>query len=176
MFFADAIQTRKHNWHYNSIIFLNKRHGIFIIPEVQRSLCNLRWKREFQRFSSSVMDAKALHYGAHTLPENVDWRHIWRFDEIVALEFSQIAVDRWHPKFLLFHLKTSLLSVNMSSARISRGHARPAQSERHPFPEIVPHSTLAEHDIMINISLCEVATELWPETAYAPLSEVMRNR
>lgn len=102
-------------------------------------------------------------------PENVDWRHIWRFDEIVALEFLRIAVDRWHPKFLLFHLKTSLPFVNMSSAKISIDHAQQAQSAQRPSREIVPHSTLTEHDIMINISLCEVATKLWPETVYAPL-------
>lgn len=48
----------------------------------------------------------------------------------------------------------------MFLARISTDHARLAQLKPHPFREIVPHNMLTEHDIMINISLCEVATEL----------------
>lgn len=42
MLFANAIQAREHDRHYDRIIFFNQRHGIFIVPEVQCSFSNLQ--------------------------------------------------------------------------------------------------------------------------------------
>lgn len=39
--FADAVQRREHDRHDHLVVLLHQRHHILIVPDVQRSLCNL---------------------------------------------------------------------------------------------------------------------------------------
>ena len=42
--FVSPVEGWEHYWHYNLIIFINQWGYVFIIPEIQGSLCNLEYR------------------------------------------------------------------------------------------------------------------------------------